>query len=141
MTRQVVVTGLGMTSPVGGDVASSWQNVLAGVSGISVIEAPWADVQPSKIAGFMAVDPAEVLDRVEARKLDRSQQAALVAAREAWADAGSPEVDPERLGAVGRGRDRVAVVLEHLGEERPQIVVVVDHEQRDAFVRHVRSRT
>ncbi len=100
MTRQVVVTGLGMTSPVGGDVASSWQNVLAGVSGISVIEAPWADVQPSKIAGFMAVDPAEVLDRVEARKLDRSQQAALVAAREAWADAGSPEVDPERLGAV-----------------------------------------
>ena len=100
MTRQVVVTGLGMTSPVGGDVASSWQNVLAGVSGISVIEAPWADVQPSKIAGFMAVDPAEVLDRVEARKLDRSQQAALVAAREAWADAGSPQVDPERLGAV-----------------------------------------
>jgi 3-oxoacyl-[acyl-carrier-protein] synthase II len=100
MTRQVVVTGLGMTSPVGGDVASSWQNVLAGVSGISVIQAPWADVQPSKIAGFMAVDPAEVLDRVEARKLDRSQQAALVAAREAWADAGSPEVDPERLGAV-----------------------------------------
>lgn len=100
MTRQVVVTGLGMTSPVGGDVASSWQNVLAGVSGIRVIEEPWADVQPSKIAGIMAVDPAEVLDRVEARKLDRSQQAALVAAREAWADAGSPEVDPQRLGAV-----------------------------------------
>lgn len=100
MTRQVVVTGLGMTTPVGGDVVSTWQNLLAGVSGISVIDEPWVDVQPAKIAGIMAVDPAGVLDRVEARKLDRSQQAALVAAREAWAQAGAPAVDPERLGAV-----------------------------------------
>jgi 3-oxoacyl-[acyl-carrier-protein] synthase II len=100
MTRQVVVTGLGMTTPVGGDVATSWKNVLAGTSGISVIDEPWVDVQPAKIAGLMAENPAEVLDRVEARKLDRSQQAALVAAREAWADAGAPAVDPNRLGAV-----------------------------------------
>ena len=100
MTRQVVVTGLGMTSPLGGDVESTWQNLLAGRSGIRRIDEPWADDQPSQIAGILPVDPADVLGRVEARRLDRSQQAALVAAREAWANAGSPEVDPERLGAV-----------------------------------------
>ena len=100
MTTQVVVTGLGMTTPVGGDVATTWRNLLAGVSGISVMPEGWPADQPCQIAGLMAVDPAEVLDRVEARKLDRSQQAALVAAREAWAQAGAPAVDPERLGAV-----------------------------------------
>lgn len=100
MTIQVVVTGLGMTTPVGGDVESSWQRLLAGKPGIQVIDEPWVDVQPSKIAGIMAVDPSEVLDRVDVRKMDRSQQAALIAAREAWADAGSPEIDPDRLGAV-----------------------------------------
>ena len=100
MTRQVVVTGMGMTTPIGGDVASTWQAALSGTPGIRRIEETWADDQPAKIAGLMAVDPAEVLDRVEARRLDRSQQAALVAAREAWAMAGSPEVDPLRLGAV-----------------------------------------
>jgi 3-oxoacyl-[acyl-carrier-protein] synthase II len=100
MTRQVVVTGLGMTTPVGGDVESTWQALLAGTSGIRLIDEPWVADQPAKIAGIMKVDPTEVLDRVEARRLDRSQQAALVAAREAWAQAGSPQVDPERLGAV-----------------------------------------
>ena len=100
MTRQVVVTGLGLTTPVGGDVPTSWANILAGKPGIRLIEEDWVADQPSKIAGLMAVDPTEVLDRVESRKMDRSQQAAMVAAREAWADAGSPEVDPERLGAV-----------------------------------------
>ena len=98
MSRQVVVTGLGMTTPVGGDVATSWQQVLSGTPGIRVIDDPRMADQPSRIAGIMAVDPAEVLDRVEARRMDRSEQAALVAAREAWADAGAPEVDPERLG-------------------------------------------
>ncbi len=100
MTRQVVVTGLGMTTPVGGDVDSSWQRVLSGQPGIRVIDEPWVDVQPSKIAGIMAVDPADVLDRVDVRKMDRSQQAALIAAREAWADAGITSIDPDRLGAV-----------------------------------------
>ena len=100
MSRTVVVTGLGMTTPLGGDVASTWAAALAGESGISTIDADWVADQPSKIAGQLAVDPADVMDRVEARKLDRSQQAALIAAREAWADAGAPSVDPERLGAV-----------------------------------------
>ena len=98
MTRQVVVTGLGMTTPVGGDVATTWQAVRAGRPGIRLIDDPRMADQPSLIAGIMAVDPAEVLERHESRRMDRSEQAALVAAREAWADAGSPDVDLDRLG-------------------------------------------
>ena len=100
MARTVVVTGLGMTTPLGGDVASSWAAAVAGESGITTIDAEWVADQPSKIAGQLKVPPGDVLDRVEARKMDRAQQAALIAAREAWADAGTPEVDPERLGTV-----------------------------------------
>jgi 3-oxoacyl-[acyl-carrier-protein] synthase II len=100
MSQEVVVTGVGMSTPVGGDTASSWAAVLAGTSGISRLDADWILEQPSQIVGLVAVDPTEVLDRVEARRLDRSQQLALVAAREAWADAGAPEVDPIRLGTV-----------------------------------------
>lgn len=100
MSRTVVVTGLGMTTPLGGDVASTWAAAVAGESGITTIDAAWVADQPSKIAGQLKVPPGDVLDRVEARKLDRAQQAALIAAREAWSDAGAPEVDPERLGTV-----------------------------------------
>lgn len=100
MSRTVVVTGLGMTTPLGGDVASTWAAAVAGESGITTIDAAWVADQPSKIAGQLKVPPGDVLDRVEARKMDRAQQAALIAAREAWSDAGAPEVDPERLGTV-----------------------------------------
>ncbi|MFF0313006.1 beta-ketoacyl-[acyl-carrier-protein] synthase family protein [Streptosporangium sp. NPDC004379] len=96
----VVVTGLGATTPVGGDVTSTWSALLAGRSGIGLIEEEWADGLPVRIAGRLRVEPAEVLDRVQARRLDRCQQIALVAAREAWADAGAPETDPERLAVV-----------------------------------------
>jgi 3-oxoacyl-[acyl-carrier-protein] synthase II len=96
----VVVTGLGATTPIGGDVASTWQAMLAGRSGVSALTDEWAEDLPVRIAGTIAVDPAERIDRVQARKLDRTQQLALIAAREAWADAGSPDVDGERLGVV-----------------------------------------
>lgn len=100
MSREVVVTGMGMITPVGADVESNWKAVLSGQSGIGIVPGEWVEAQPAKIAGIMSTDPAELLDRVEARKMDRSQQAALVAAREAWKQAGSPDVDPDRLGAV-----------------------------------------
>ena len=112
MTREVVVTGMGMTTPVGSNVESNWSAILGGQSGIGLIPADWIADQPAKIAGIMTTDPADMLDRVEARKMDRSQQAALVAAREAWAQAGSPEVAPERLGAViGTGIGGVTSLL------------------------------
>ena len=99
-TPEVVVTGLGMTTPVGGDVESTWAGILAGKSGVRPIETDWIADQPSRIAGQLAVDPTEVLAKVETRKLDRSQQAAVIASREAWQHAGAPEVDPDRLGTV-----------------------------------------
>ena len=98
--RTVVVTGLGASTPVGGDVASTWEGLLAGRSGVRYLDEEWADVLPVRIAASVAVDPLEVMDRVEARKLDRTEQLALIAAREAWADAGSPEVDGLRLGVA-----------------------------------------
>ncbi|MEU1820567.1 beta-ketoacyl-ACP synthase II [Streptomyces roseifaciens] len=99
-TDDVVVTGLGATTPLGGDVASTWSGMLAGQSGISAIEEEWAADLPVKIAGRLRTEPTEVLDRVQARRMDRCEQIALVAAREAWADAGRPDVDPERLAVV-----------------------------------------
>ncbi|MEC4017049.1 beta-ketoacyl-[acyl-carrier-protein] synthase family protein [Streptomyces sp. H27-D2] len=99
-TDNVVVTGLGATTPLGGDTASTWAGMLAGRSGISAIEEEWAAGLPVRIAGRLKVEPSEVLDRVQARRMDRCEQIALVAAREAWADAGTPGVDPERLAVV-----------------------------------------
>ncbi|MFD7416032.1 beta-ketoacyl-[acyl-carrier-protein] synthase family protein [Kitasatospora purpeofusca] len=96
----VLVTGLGATTPLGGDVPSTWAAMLAGDTGVRPIGADWAAGLPVRIAGQLAVEPTEVLDRVLARRLDRCEQVALIAAREAWADAGRPEVDGERLAVV-----------------------------------------
>ncbi len=97
---RVVVTGLGATTPLGGDVPSTWEGMLAGRSGAAVLAGEEYASLPARIAARAAVDPATVLDRVQARRLDRCEQFAIVAAREAWADAGAPEVPPERLGVV-----------------------------------------
>ncbi|MGH3423086.1 MAG: beta-ketoacyl-[acyl-carrier-protein] synthase family protein [Nocardioidaceae bacterium] len=99
---RVVVTGLGTTSPLGGDVASTWDAMLAGRSGVRALEQDWAEQIPVKIAATAAVEPTEVLERVRARRLDRSSQFALVAAMEAWADSGldAGGADPERLGVA-----------------------------------------
>ena len=96
----VVVTGLGAITPVGADVASTWSSLLAGRSGVTKLTDDWAEQLPARIAAWAAADPATLIDRVQARRMDRCEQFVLVAAREAWADAGAPEVDPERLGVV-----------------------------------------
>ena len=112
---RVVVTGLGTTSPVGGDVPTTWAALLAGQSGVRPIKHDWADQLSTQIAAEVAVDPTDVLDRVKARRLDRSGQLALVAALEAWADSGfaeDPSVDPERLGvAMASGIGGVQTLL------------------------------
>ena len=96
----VVVTGLGATTPLGGDVASTWSAMLAGTSGVRRLTDAWVDDLPVKIAAPAAVDPVEIVGKPTARKMDRYEQLALVAAREAWADAGAPEVDSYRLGVA-----------------------------------------
>ncbi|MFT4233460.1 MAG: beta-ketoacyl-ACP synthase II [Microbacterium sp.] len=100
MTKRIVVTGIGATSPVGGTATDSWQNLLAGASGTHTLQHDWVEEYqlPVNFAAEAAVQPSEVLPRHEAKKLDPSGQFALIAAREAWADAGEPEVEPERLG-------------------------------------------
>ncbi|WP_199430247.1 beta-ketoacyl-[acyl-carrier-protein] synthase family protein [Qaidamihabitans albus] len=109
----VVVTGLGATTPLGGDVASTWDGLLAGRSGVRTIEADWVERfdLPVKIGAALAEEPTERIPRVQARRLDRCEQVALIAARQAWADAGFTEptdehtdVVPERLGvSIGTG--------------------------------------
>ncbi|MGW1057786.1 beta-ketoacyl-ACP synthase II [Micromonospora rubida] len=102
----VVVTGIGATTPLGGDVASTWDAMLAGRSGVGPLTQEWAAQLPVRIAAQLAVDPSEVLDRVKLRRLDRSEAIAIIAARQAWADAGLADsgLDPERLAvSVGSG--------------------------------------
>jgi 3-oxoacyl-[acyl-carrier-protein] synthase II len=102
--HDVVVTGLGATTPLGGDVTSTWEGLLAGRSGVGPLKADWVDRfdLPVRIAAQLAVEPTEVLPRVEARRLDRCEQVAMVAARQAWADAGLGEggVELERLAVI-----------------------------------------
>ena len=94
----VAITGLGAVTPLGPDVAAFDEGLLSGRSGVHLLEGPeFADL-PARLAA--TVDLTDRLERVEARTLDRVQQVALVAAREAWAHAGAPDVDPERLAVV-----------------------------------------
>ncbi len=127
-STQVVVTGLGATSPVGGDVPTTWEALLAGRSGVGVLQHDWAEELGTRIAAEVAVEPLETLDRVKARRLDRSGQFAMVAGLEAWADAGLGEgdVDPERLAvAIASGIGGVTTLLSNydtLKEKGPRRV-------------------
>jgi 3-oxoacyl-[acyl-carrier-protein] synthase II len=132
MTR-VFVTGIGATSPVGGDAPSTWDALLEGRSGVRSIEQEWAQQLGTTIAAEVAVDPSEVLERVKARRLDRSGQLALVAGLEAWADSGlaaedgeDAKVESERLGvAMASGIGGVQTLLTNydaLNEKGPRRV-------------------
>ncbi|MFY1595610.1 beta-ketoacyl-ACP synthase II [Micromonospora sp. WMMD737] len=102
----VVVTGLGATTPLGGDVASTWDAMLAGRSGVGPLTQEWAEQLPVRIAARLAVEPTGLIDRVKLRRLDRSEAIAIIAAQQAWADSGLADsgLDPERLGvSVGSG--------------------------------------
>ncbi|EHK81910.1 3-oxoacyl-(acyl carrier protein) synthase II [Saccharomonospora azurea SZMC 14600] len=109
----VVITGLGATTPLGADVPSTWDGLLAGRSGVRALDADWlGEIDlPVRIGAVLAEEPTEKIPRVQARRLDRCEQVALLAAREAWADAGfepptdeSQDVEPERLGvSIGTG--------------------------------------
>ena len=108
----VAVTGLGAVTPLGGTAAELWEGLLAERSGARLLTEPWAESLPVRLAAPAAIDPAERLDRVQARRLDRSSQLALVAAREAWDDAGRPDVAPERIAVViGTGVGGITALL------------------------------
>ncbi len=96
----VVVTGMGAMTPVGGTLPETWAGLLAGRSGIAALDEEWAAALPVRIAGRVSADPAEHLSMREFRRMDRCGQLALIAAREAWAQAGAPGADPERVAVV-----------------------------------------
>ncbi len=97
---KIVVTGIGASSPLGGTAPESWAGLLAGESGGHSLTQPWVSELelPVTFAAEAKVRPDEVLERVEIKRLDPVSQFAIIAAREAWEDAGSPEIDPDRLG-------------------------------------------
>ena len=98
-SKRIVVTGIGSTSPLAGTAPETWAALLAGKSGASTLEQDWVAKYeiPVTFAAQAAVPAADILQRIETKRLDPSSQFALIAGREAWADAGSPEVDPGRL--------------------------------------------
>ncbi|QHC66924.1 beta-ketoacyl-ACP synthase II [Rathayibacter sp. VKM Ac-2759] len=102
MTKKIVVTGIGASTPLGGTARASWDALLAGESGVRTIEADWVAQHdlPVTFAAQAKVRPEEVLSRPEAKRLDPSSQFALISAREAWADSGlaDADVDPLRVG-------------------------------------------
>ncbi len=113
---RVVVTGLGLVTPLGIDVASTWQAVLAGRSGVRALHEDWASDINSRIAGAIDADLSNVLDKVAARRMDRSTQFAVIAAKQAVADANVlAEVDPIRLGvAFGTGIGGLSTVMQQM---------------------------
>ncbi|HHV20786.1 MAG TPA: beta-ketoacyl-ACP synthase II [Propionibacterium sp.] len=119
MSRTVVITGLGATTPLGGDVASTWESLLAGRSGVHAITEDWAADLPTKFAARVVVEPDTVIPRVEARRMDRSSQLGVAAALEAWADAGfalgeENDLDRERLAvSIGTGIGGLQTILEN----------------------------
>jgi len=106
--RRVVVTGLGVVSPVGNSVPEFWEAVKAGKNGIGPITQINVEDMSVKIAGEVKnFDPGLRMDPKEAKKMDRFSQYAVYAAREAWEDAGFVEgaQDPERMGVcLGTGQ-------------------------------------
>jgi 3-oxoacyl-[acyl-carrier-protein] synthase II len=96
----VLVTGVGAMTPLGADAPSSWSGLLDGKSGVRFLVEEWAADLPVHVAAGLTVDPASLLPKAEARRLDRGEQVAVLTAREAWQDAGAPQVEPERLAVV-----------------------------------------
>ncbi|NHN57368.1 beta-ketoacyl-ACP synthase II [Calidifontibacter sp. DB0510] len=113
--RRIVVTGLGATTPIGATATATWEALLAGESGARSLPQEWLDQYelPVTFAATIKQDPSEVLARVETRRMDPSAQYAMIAAREAWADAGKPDIEPERLAvAIGSGIGGVHTLLD-----------------------------
>ena len=135
--RRVVVTGIGATTPLAGDAMASWEALLQGKSGIATLEQDWVAKYelPVTFAGQAKIAASSVLSPQEAKRLDPSSQFALISAREAWADAGEPEVEPERLAVdfatgIGGGADPTGR-LEHSSRARSKTRTA--HDCSDAY--------
>ncbi|MEB3350346.1 MAG: beta-ketoacyl-[acyl-carrier-protein] synthase family protein [Cyanobacteriota bacterium] len=99
---RIAVTGMGAITPLAADLASTWTAYRKGRSGIRCLGHPWARDLASRVAGEVPLDLDPYLEPLQRRRLDRSSQLALLAARQAWEQAGAP---------CGAGGVRVAVVM------------------------------
>ena len=113
MLNRVAITGLGAVTPIGLNVEDTWKNALSGKSGIKKIDPNWSEGLAAKIAGTIEIDPAEILGKVQARRMDRSSQLGVIAVKQAWNDSQLPELNKERLGVFfGTGIGGLSTVLE-----------------------------
>lgn len=104
---RVVVTGLGQTTPLGGDVSSTWDAMLRGESGVVRLdEQDETGLLPPVVGGRIRVEPGPALEHRQRRRLSRTAQFAVTAAAEAWRDAGFDTGEPAPCGP-----SRVAVVV------------------------------
>ena len=106
MTRRVVITGIGMVTPLGPDVASNWDALVHGRSGITRITKFDPSPYETQIAGQIPdFDATKYMDRKEARRTDRFTHLGVAAASQALKDAKLDKIpDPERVGtAIGTG--------------------------------------
>ncbi|RMH19634.1 MAG: beta-ketoacyl-[acyl-carrier-protein] synthase II [Gammaproteobacteria bacterium] len=121
LTKRVVITGLGMVSPVGNNVADSWRNILAGKSGIAPItQFDCSEFSVRFGGGIKDFDPGDAIPRKDLKKMDIFIQYAVVAANEAIQDAGLPEMqglDVNRVGvAIGSGIGGLAGIEQSYGQ-------------------------
>lgn len=125
MTR-IAITGLGAVSPLGTDAPSTWAALTAGTSGVVPLDTPWSEPLTTRFAGLVDDSFQEALSVREIKRMDRSEQFTMAAGREAWNDAGTPAVDPERLAVVigtGIGGIGTTTVQEHvLADKGPRRV-------------------
>jgi 3-oxoacyl-[acyl-carrier-protein] synthase II len=123
---RALVTGVGTINPLGSNAKETWEALLDGRSGIAALEQDWSEQLPVRIAGQVTADLSELLSTREMKRMDRCGQFALIAAREAWAQAGAPEVDPERFAVViGSAYGGLGSTLEQdrvLGQSGPRKV-------------------
>ncbi|MBU8589702.1 beta-ketoacyl-ACP synthase II [Priestia megaterium] len=116
--ERVVITGMGVVSPIGNNIGTFWNNLIKGESGISSIDTFDITDHKAKIAGIVRdFDAEKVLGKKEARRLDRFSQFALAAAEQAWEDSKLDlnHIDPERLGVyVGAGIGGLETLIENI---------------------------
>lgn len=116
--ERVVITGIGVVSPIGNNIGTFWNNLIKGESGISSIDTFDTTDHKAKIAGVVRdFDADEILGRKEARRLDRFSQFALAAAEQAWSDSKLDlnNINPERLGVyVGSGIGGIETLIENI---------------------------